>query len=154
MKSSWSRVTYQHADRIELKNSSTCLGKMLAHNSATYHPTTSQFSEMELIRSLCGSMQQGYLKDLNDPGTTSVTNRGLQHTAAIAIDADKLVERKCRAQVRADSYNKQVAIDEGKGRRAFAKRTGRPLKRTVFTKNKGRRLTVTKTVTKRPAIKA
>ena len=56
----------------------------------------------------------------------------------------QLVERKLRSQVHKENYQKQVAIDEQKGKRIFAKNRGGLFKRTVFTKNKGRPLTIMK----------
>ena len=68
-------VTQQHVDSSTLKLEAFCLGKMLAHNSASYHPTVAQRSQAELISSMLGYIMSGEFAGAAGVAMAPVTSR-------------------------------------------------------------------------------
>ncbi|CAJ1427843.1 unnamed protein product [Effrenium voratum] len=133
-------VTQQHVDSSTLKLEAFCLGKMLAHNSASYHPTVAQRSQAELISSMLGYIMSGEFAGAAGVAMAPVTSRQELRRPVHFLDKAKVARMRAFATTRKSAWVKEAARREEMARKRGCERAQQKVKRTVFTKQKQRKL--------------
>ena len=102
---------------------------MFAHNSAAYHPTLMQCSQMKLLGLIEGCLSSAFFPKPS-AAPASVASRERMRAAGVNTDAEKKEQTMAAARKRKAMWAKQEEIDEPKKKPRLEK------KRTVFTKDK------------------
>ena len=125
-------VLQQHMETAPPKFRAFCLGKMLAHHSAAYHPTAAQRSQAKLIHMMVGCIMHTARDSVIPPTYSPVTMRSSLTAAVHKLDKPKAARRQATAAKQAARWLKHVSTRASKKKR----RT----KRVVFTKEKAKTL--------------
>lgn len=128
-------VTHQHEDRAEVKLDAMALLSLLAHNSATYHPTTAQWTKQMITRVLVGELRKGFFPD-QESVQPSVTSQSIMRSGGSCEDKQtKVKARKIVKQNHEKAWKKHLKIDkekrEKRGRPPVKKRERVGMHRTV-----------------------
>ena len=124
LKSSELRVHHQHEHVLVTKMKAFCLGKLIAHNSAAYSPTTSQYRQGFVLAVLEGVVMKGFLAPFGHHGISPVTARRRARISVVARSDAKAAGRKAADTARREAWQKCGAPSQEEEPAGFPPRQG------------------------------
>jgi hypothetical protein len=136
LKRSQTSIIQQHRERVPQSMKAFCLGRLLAHNAAAYHPTVAQHPQSYLLCVAQGYMMSSFFEPFGEAQTAPVTSRAAMGAPIHSPDMDKMHQFHTVAEAQKERWQTHVAIKNAKAKTKplWARKTD--LKRTVFTKKK------------------
>ncbi len=130
-------IIQEHEENVPLRMDSFCMGKMIAHNSAAYFPTTAQYKQSHVLSVALGEMKKNFFQPFGDGASPMLLTRSSTRLPAIPRDDQLIAMKKSRMKAQRKRWDKQTEINTKKGKIAKVRR--QVIKRTVFTQKKSHR---------------